>query len=239
MFSSPNMRLATLSALFSIAALSAHATPVPVSKQSSSVFGSNGSAAVTITDDIELPSGLSTLAGGFDLSSGPLGDFVAWCLDISTYLRLSSNYEITEDSAGFDPFGTARPTLAQKFNVQALFNTGFSSLDLTSDADSAGFQLALWEVTYEDSGSFDVNSGDFNVTGNSAARTRANQLLGGINGPKTQSYRLTFLESTDTYYGSHKSQHLVTASPIPLPAAGFLLLGALGGLGFVGKRRKG
>ena len=58
-----------------------------------------------------------------------------------------------------------------------------------------------------------------------------------LRGP-TQSYKLTFLESNDQRGNSQYSQNLVTASPVPLPAAGFLLIGALGGLAAVGRRKR-
>jgi hypothetical protein len=44
-------------------------------------------------------------------------------------------------------------------------------------------------------------------------------------------------QSTTNPGGSIKT-NLTPPAPVPLPAAGFLLLGALGGLGFVGRRRR-
>lgn len=221
------------SVAMAIAGTAAGAAPVEISKQQNSVFGTNGSASVTITDTPLRPGGIGTRAGGFALKGGGLGDFVAWCLDITTYLKLASNYEVTEDSAGYAPFpNTTMLSQAQKSRVQSLFDTAFSMLDLTTATDSGGFQLALWEVVFEDSGSYNITSGDFTATGHQNAQNKANELLEGMGGPITQSYRLTFLESQD-----HHSQNLVTAAPIPLPAAGFLLLGALGGLAAAARRK--
>lgn len=234
-------RATVLAAGVSIAATAAHATPVLISQQESDVFASNGRAAVKITDDVARPTRARVHAGGFALTSAALGDFLAWCLDISTALRLSSNYHVDEDAPGLIPFPNTTPyDLGRKADVQALFDTAFSGLDLTSNEDSAGFQLALWEVIYEDTGTFDVNTGDFNAYGSAGVRDRANEILGGIDGPTTQKYRLTFLESADTRGKRkyQKSQNLVTVSPIPLPAAGVLLLGALGGLGLMRRRKK-
>lgn len=230
----------------SLAAVSANASTVNISKQESSVFGSNGKASVTITDDVVRPTGLGTQAGGFALTGPGLGDFVAWCLDIGTYLRLSSLYDVTEDSTNFIPFSSTTPvSLGEKSNIQALFDTGYALLDLTSNTDSAGFQLALWELVYEDGPSFDVTNGDFTVTGNSDAQARANQLLAGITGPENLNYTLTFLESDETLSsGAHRSQNLVTAdlapagAVVPLPSAGFLLFGAMGGLAALRRRKK-
>ena len=121
------------------------------------------------------------------------------------------------------PFASDPLTTTQIGNVQTLFDMAFGSLTLTSNAQSAGFQLALWEIIYETTGTLSVGNGNFTASGNTGAVNFANTLLGNLvsAGPVTQVYNLTFLESQN-------GQDLVTASPVPLPAAGLLLLAALG-----------
>ena len=73
------------------------------------------------------------------------------------------------------------------------------------------------------------------------ARSLANDLLGNLGDPTSDSYVLSFLKSA-----GHASQNLVTAEleppveleTVPLPAAGFLLLGALGGLGVLARGKR-
>jgi len=55
----------------------------------------------------------------------------------------------------------------------------------------------------------------------------------------TQNLVFTWADSTDTTGQTNGPVGFDFAvSPVPVPAAGFLLLGALGGLGFAGRRRR-
>ena len=198
------------------------------------IFGTNGSAGVHISS----PLSVNAQAGGFALKGDISGDsalesFTAWCVDITKSINLGYNYTVTN--------GTSLMTPTQIGNIQKLFNTALTGLNLTSAANSAGFQLALWELVYETGATFNVSSGGFAATsGNAGAITVANSLLAGLLGPKTGNYTLSFLES---YH--HGSQNLVTGTPgkdeippVPVPAAGLLLFSALGGAGLMSRLRR-
>lgn len=196
-------------------------------------FGTNGSAGATIHDS-SIPLNEGVLAGGFaatgDLHGTGPENFTAWCLDIVTWMQLSSSYVTTGT-----PFQTAM-TATRISNITRLFDTGYSALKLTDSTDSGGFQLALWEVMNENSATFDLSAGNFTATSDALAKGQA--LLAGMSGPVTQSYRLTWLQSDDSRIaGGHYSQNLVTVSTVPLPAAGLLLVGALGGLAALRRRQ--
>lgn len=101
---------------------------------------------------------------------------------------------------------------------------------------AAGLQLALWNAVYDDDNT--VDSGLFKASsGSSGIITNANAYLvaaaGYTDDPK---WKLILYDSaTDS---GKRSQNLVSVSPVPLPAAGFLMLGALASLGIMGYRRR-
>lgn len=212
-------------------ALPAAAAPFEVSQQGSNVFGGNGNLGTTVT---WTGGTTGTTAGGFALSATELGgDFVAWCLDIGHTLDLPGDYSITTT-----PFAHSTIPGTTLAALQKLVNTAYTSVlaGLGNSAISAGFQLALWEILDETSGSYDVKTGSTTVSNgaSSAVVLAANGFLANLEGPQTGNYKLTYLQSEEGRVG----QSLVTISPVPVPAAGLLLFGALGGLGMVARRRK-
>jgi hypothetical protein len=194
---------------------------------------SNGTAQITSSPAPDTAYG-TVGAYGFNMddTTGTLGDedgdFVAWCLDATNWLQGSSSYEITDD-----PFASSYGlTDADMARVQSVFDANYASVDLSNAAEAAAFQMALWEALYDDDWS--VMTGDFTVTSaTSGAVAQAEAyLLAASTYAGGQQYSMTFLESLSG------GQNLVTVAPIPLPAAGLLLLGALGGLGALRRRRK-
>lgn len=220
---------AVLGAL-ALAPAASDAATVTLSQQSSSIFGTNGHSNVTIKDAPATP--LYVAAGGFALTDGT-DSFTAWCLDVSTWIRLPSLYDQT-----LTPFPTEALGAAQVANVKRLFNTAYAGLDLTKAVASAGFQLALWELVNETGPAFTLSSGSFTAWNNTAAVAFANTLLAGLSGPVTGHYHFTFLASNDPRAkDGHYSQNLVTVAEAPLPAAGWLLVAALGAVGALRRRR--
>ena len=199
----------------------------------SGYFGSNGSTSATISDST-IPLTENVSAGGFAATGNLHGtgteNFTAWCLDIVTAMKTSSVYKTT-----VTPFQNLI-SASRITDITRLFDTGYSTLNLANNTDSAGFQLALWELMYENAPTYDLISGNFQAT--SAALGKATTLLGNLSGPITQSYKLTWLQSNDPHVGGgHYSQNLVTASQVPLPAGGLLLAAAMGGLAALRRRK--
>ncbi|MFN6978852.1 MAG: VPLPA-CTERM sorting domain-containing protein [Gemmobacter sp.] len=240
--------LAALALTLPLAAPAA-ASVFTLEQTAANVHGTNGRTTVTITSTTPSVGPQSTSAGGFDLrvkagdTSGiaPLdaaAKFVAWCLDIAKTLSLPSSYAVTTA-----PFAAQTLASQQKADIRRLFDTGYDTTMLGNDAYSAGFQIALWEIVNETSGSYDVNAGTFTVTNGGAAgtnaRTVATNLLGGLGGPVVNTgFRVVYLESQDMKNPvGRDSQNLVTVAPVPLPAAGLMLLAALGGVAALRRRK--
>ena len=242
-------KLSVLSGVVGISMLAttAAATPISLVYNGASVTSGQETATITVTPGTptaDFPIKTSTVyAYGFNMTntntdtSGTLGSFLAWCLDVYSNLSTSSDvarsYTITDD-----PFGNSYGLSdTEKDRVQNVFDANFGGVTVTNGVQAAGFQLALWNAVYDTDWNVD-QEGVFKAAASNAVINQANTYLSAADGfTGNNAYRLSFLESTPNT-GEVKYQNLVTVSPVPLPAAGVLLLAALGGLGFAGRRRK-
>ena len=121
----------------------------------------------------------------------------------------------------------------------------FASLTYTFSFDLSGYNLntasldGLWGIdnigTVELNGNLlsslpNVVVGNFNVL-TAYGSSIASEFNQGINS-------LVFSVANQGGPGAFRASGTVTASPVPVPAAGFLLVGALGGLGLMRRRKK-
>lgn len=180
-------------------------------------------------------------ATGFNVTdtTGDMGSFVAWCLDISHYLMGTGDsqlYTVT-DNPFSNSFGL---TTVARDRIQLMFDANYASVDFSNGDQAAAFQMALWEAAYEDdSGLLDLASGLFRATSSGSDVLAATYLANAFSYTGEKLWNMTFLEVAGLGPDRAKDtgQNLVTVSAVPLPAAGLLLLTGLLGAGVIARRR--
>ncbi len=128
------------------------------------------------------------------------------------------------------------------YNVASMSNPQLTSLNqladyydqVTNAVTSAAFQLATWEILFEDTTnpSFNLGLGDFTASNNLAAISQANTWLSTL-GQAQDKYSIGYLTQ-----GQKQDLIYVTPSPVPLPAAAWLFGSALLGFVSLSNRRK-
>lgn len=199
------------------AVTSASAATVTVDYQGSDVFGTpNLPQSVLISSPVI--DGIVN-AGPFRLTGdNGFGDFVAFCIDLGTYMKSGQTYT----TSAFSAFGSVIDGY-----IDRLFTSAYAGVD-TAD-EGAAFQIALWEIITDGGAAYNLGGGSFTADARDDVMNQANAYLAALAGAATGGYRLTFLNS-----GS--SQDLVTVSAVPLPGAVGML--GLGLASFFGLRRR-
>ncbi len=226
-----------LAAATVLSASAAFATPVSLTYNGTA----SGSESVTVTS---FPGGTAAIAGSDNVTSastfkmtdsadGGLGDFFAWCVDLTAFLGgqgEANEYTIT-DTPFASTFDFGADTIDRIAN---LFNANYSE-DITTDSEkSAGFQLAIWESVYDDD--FSLTTGTFAATSNAGVTGYATDYLAAASGfDGDVIWDVLFLESTPGE--GVRRQNLVTVAAVPLPASALLLLAGLGAFGMARRRQ--
>jgi hypothetical protein len=187
----------------------------------------NGSATINYTLDYAnnaLDKSGSTNAGGFltSVNGGP--SFVSWCLDLYQTINFADpaypGYTLlSPPGASFFTFNTDAYSAIGRFLAE-----NHAVTDATS---SAAFQVALWELMYETSGTYSLGGGTASFTGDAAALGLAQ---GWIN----------VLDAASTPFAVYQSQthQDILVTPVPEPETYALMAAGLGALGWVSRRRK-
>lgn len=194
-----------------------------------SPFGSPNYSESVAWNDSDVGNHGPNPAGLFRLIGDTLGNFEAFCVELIQYIHNPQDAVINPNLLTVD----IRDNLGKMFD-SALGGDTMASV-FNSDAKAAGMQMAIWEVVHENDSAFDLASGNFTASGSGGATGAANgfandYLLGIVSGDASR-VSMTFL-------GSASNQDLVTVSAVPVPAAGLLLLTALGGMAALRRRKK-
>ncbi|PWR01491.1 hypothetical protein DKT77_15210 [Meridianimarinicoccus roseus] len=240
----------------------ASAATYDVLQQRSSI-SNDGTGNKSVSGQINAPDPVSqsvvnTSAGSFHLKKRAAGtsdayeDFIAFCIEVTQSITTSTGSAVsyTENNT---LFSNTRRGL-----ISTLLGTAFNPL--AGAQHHAATQLAVWKLAYGDistptGDAFDVTAKSFeNLPGSTflsftdgltntfesnstGVFALAQGWLDKLDGAGTDDWtllsanRVTFLENAS-------SQNLVTyTAPVPVPAAGLLLAGALGGLGLARRRR--
>ncbi len=215
-------------ALGAASALSpASAATVNVTQQGTNAFvdASGGNGWYQSTSYSLNGTNRSASAGLFRLtgtsSNGAVQDFLAFCLEPLETLTLPKDHTV----------GSSLSTSVLD-RLGALMSNAFSLV--TGSQSAAAFQMAAWEIANESNGSLNLSNGGFKLTkANSGTQSLAQGWLNAIaSGQWTSGGNVTILSASGT-------QDLLTnIAPVPVPAAGVMLLGGLAGLGALRRRRK-
>jgi len=183
------------------------------------------------------------ITGGLNFTDAAAGSFLAYCIEPSQSFALS--FKSDGVTPNFKTYTVDSFTTSQASLLQGLYSSSFASVH--SGNQQAAFQLAVWEIMRETTGTLSIAQGDGafflktdGATGqqigtNNAVRALATNYLSAAesyNGPSL--YSLTKL-SNATY------QDLVVASavanPVPEPETYALFLAGLGAIGLIARRR--
>lgn len=175
-------------------------------------------------------------AGGFktyNLSTDPnqQNAFQSFCVDIFSSFSFAVSSNDTLQPATIIS-SQAATDLAQ------LYSNHHEQVDSTgsSAANEAAFQLAVWEIVNEGSGSYDLSNGDFRAagTGGTLAQTWLSELTGSYS---ESGYTANIWTVDSMISGRGHAQDVVVFTAVPEPETYAMILVGLGLLGFSARRK--
>ncbi len=213
-------------------------------------FANGGmSGQITKTSPSPVFTNKSVSAGQFSFNVISSSDPVKWdstvqafCIDVDHWLVISGNVEYDIVSATTSPGGL---TGLQHARVGWLYDHHASDLGSSAQFDAA-FQLALWEIFFEEGTTLNLSDGtfksnSFGTVSSITTQSLANSLLTGMgNGAVSSNWEFYALNPTNPV----NNQRLITAVNVPSvpvsePGTLFLLMAGLGVVFFSARRGNG
>jgi len=186
-----------------------------------SYSGAAGRFNGTLDDSLVAQPSALTAGPNFSTSS-----FTAYCAELTQTFNFNNAYTDYTWVAGSSYFTPQKAyDLARLFTVAGGF--------VTDNITSAAMQAAIWEIIYQNGSSYDVLGGTFQVTPQNSSYLSAFSTVNGFlaNLGSVAAYQIDVLVSPT-------AQNFLVATPIPEPGTWALMIGGLGVLGFVARRRK-
>lgn len=178
----------------------------------------------------------SYITGALNYTDAATGSFLAYCIEPEQSFAIKSK--------GFKTYTIGSFSAAQGSMLQALYSSSFSSVH--DGVQQAGFQLAVWEIVRENSGTLSLaqNNGNFylktaGLTGTQLSTATDAQTFASSYLAAAQNYNGVALYSL-TKLTNATYQDLVVATPtaaVPEPETYALFLGGLGVIGLLARRR--
>ena len=164
------------------------------------------------------------LSGVLDGSS-----FKTYCVDIYQDAYLGATYTdyTTVSGASASAFGAVKST-----ELDHLLSYLSTHYDTSKSLDSAVAQAAVWEVIYEVGTTYDLLHGNFTAYSGSATTEAA---FASFDWNAVGSTAITL--HADQLH-SAKEQDFIRVTPVPEASTYAMMIGGLGALGFVARRRR-
>jgi hypothetical protein len=223
-------RIAPLLLLLLAFAAPARASYVYISEQ-----GTGSGQNVSLT----LPVGTNSWFAGFQTiaispsSSGtPATDYSVFCVDPAHFASSSFLRYIAPAGDNLAAvLGAARAV-----NIENLYNLYYAGT-IGSNANAAAFQIALWELAYDDG---NLSTGAVQKTGSTGASmvSAVNALLGNLSYSGSNLYAFSLYQADRSVDGSSGQDYALVVSQAPVPAPLVLALSGLGLIGGFARRRK-
>ncbi len=205
-------------------------------------FGSPTSANITGTNGSPSYDGAAGAFSGTQTDTPPTDakrssitatsstSFVAWCAELTQSFNFGVSYEYTL-TGGIGYFGAQRAN-----DLSRLFTAAAANHFVFDSVGSAAFQAGIWEIIYEQDASYSFLNGTLKEAPEDGTNLAALAAFNTVNGFLTNLGQFSANYHIDVLTNPAQQDFLVAS--IPEPETWALLVGGLGVIGLVRRRRK-